>query len=255
MTAPEYVPGHGLLAGRTVLITAAAGSGIGGATARKCLEEGAPCRHLRQARAPSGRNGCRARRARHPVRRDQARTTCSALFAGAIEPNWVASTCSSTTPASAGRSESLEMTDDQWSLVLDVTLNGHDALHARRAAPHVRARQRSDREQRLGARLAGPGGAGALRGGEGGRHGPHALCRHRGSAARRADQCGVAVAGDARRSWPRSPATSCSPSSTSREAFGRDAEPWEIANVIVFLASDYSSYMAGEVLSVSSQHP
>ena len=38
-----------------------------------------------------------------------------------------------------------------------------------------------------------------------------------------------------------------------REAFGRGAEPWEISNVMVFLASDYSSYMTGEVLSVSSQ--
>src|SRR5207247_1041465 len=34
-----------------------------------------------------------------------------------------------------------------------------------------------------------------------------------------------------------------------REAFGRAAEPWEVANVIVFLASDYSSYMTGEVVS------
>ncbi len=42
---------------------------------------------------------------------------------------------------------------------------------------------------------------------------------------------------------------------TRREAFGRSAEPWEVANVIVFLASDYSSYMTGEVISVSSQHP
>ena len=40
----------------------------------------------------------------------------------------------------------------------------------------------------------------------------------------------------------------------SREAFGRGAEPWEVANVMVFLASDYSSYMTGEVVSVSSQH-
>jgi 3-oxoacyl-[acyl-carrier protein] reductase len=42
---------------------------------------------------------------------------------------------------------------------------------------------------------------------------------------------------------------------TTREAFGRAAEPWEIATVIVFLASDYSTYMTGEIVSVSSQHP
>ncbi|UUZ59385.1 SDR family oxidoreductase [Nocardioides sp. B-3] len=39
-----------------------------------------------------------------------------------------------------------------------------------------------------------------------------------------------------------------------REAFGRAAEPWEIANVMVFPASDYASYMTGETVSVSSQH-
>jgi 3-oxoacyl-[acyl-carrier protein] reductase len=41
----------------------------------------------------------------------------------------------------------------------------------------------------------------------------------------------------------------------AREAFGRGAEPWEVANVMVFLASDYASYMTGEVVAVSSQHP
>jgi 3-oxoacyl-[acyl-carrier protein] reductase len=40
-----------------------------------------------------------------------------------------------------------------------------------------------------------------------------------------------------------------------REAFGRAAEPWEVANVMVFLASDYAGYMTGEVVSVSGQHP
>ena len=35
----------------------------------------------------------------------------------------------------------------------------------------------------------------------------------------------------------------------------RWATPEDIADVIVFLASDYSSYMTGEVVSVSSQHP
>jgi 3-oxoacyl-[acyl-carrier protein] reductase len=41
----------------------------------------------------------------------------------------------------------------------------------------------------------------------------------------------------------------------AKEAFGRPAEPWEVATVITFLASDYSTYMTGEVVSVSSQHP
>ena len=39
--APPYPEAHGLLAGKTVLVTAAAGTGIGFATARRCAEEGA----------------------------------------------------------------------------------------------------------------------------------------------------------------------------------------------------------------------
>ena len=39
----------------------------------------------------------------------------------------------------------------------------------------------------------------------------------------------------------------------AQEAFGRPAEVWEVANVMIFLASDLASYMTGEVLSVSSQ--
>ena len=40
-TVPAYLPGHNLLAGKNVAITAAAGTGIGAAAARRCLEEGA----------------------------------------------------------------------------------------------------------------------------------------------------------------------------------------------------------------------
>jgi NAD(P)-dependent dehydrogenase (short-subunit alcohol dehydrogenase family) len=41
---PRYVEGHNLLANKSILITAAAGAGIGFAAARKCVEEG--CRAL-----------------------------------------------------------------------------------------------------------------------------------------------------------------------------------------------------------------
>ena len=39
--APPYPEAHDLLAGRSVVVTAAAGTGIGFATAKRCLEEGA----------------------------------------------------------------------------------------------------------------------------------------------------------------------------------------------------------------------
>ena len=38
---PDYVPGHGLLREKKVVVTAAAGTGIGYATAKRCAEEGA----------------------------------------------------------------------------------------------------------------------------------------------------------------------------------------------------------------------
>ena len=39
--APAEPPPHGLLAGKVVLVTAAAGTGIGFATAQRCAAEGA----------------------------------------------------------------------------------------------------------------------------------------------------------------------------------------------------------------------
>ena len=39
--APKEIAGHGLLTGKVVVVTAAAGTGIGSATARRALAEGA----------------------------------------------------------------------------------------------------------------------------------------------------------------------------------------------------------------------
>jgi FlaA1/EpsC-like NDP-sugar epimerase len=65
------VPGHGLLAGKTVVVTAAAGTGIGGAVARRCLlEEGASIVISDATSVASGRPPTRAGGGvRHPPRR------------------------------------------------------------------------------------------------------------------------------------------------------------------------------------------
>ena len=62
-----------------------------------------------------------------------------------------------------GTAELHEMTDEQWSRVLDVTLNGTFRC-TRAALNHMYAqRARCDRQQRVGDRLAGAGRAGPLR--------------------------------------------------------------------------------------------
>ena len=39
----------------------------------------------------------------------------------------------------------------------------------------------------------------------------------------------------------------------AKEAFGRAADVWEVAATIAMLASDYTTYLTGEVVSISSQ--
>ncbi len=81
---PPYVPGHGLLAGKAVLVTAAAGTGIGFATARRCVEEGRPVvisdKHERRLAESAAELGVQA----HPVRR-HGEEQVQALFDGAVD--------------------------------------------------------------------------------------------------------------------------------------------------------------------------
>ena len=113
----------------------------------------------------------------------------------------------------------------------------HVPLHARRAAPHV--------ERGAAASIVNNASVLGWRAQAGQAHyaaakaGVMALTRCaaiEAAAARRAGQRGGAEPGDAPVPRQGRRPTSCSPSSTTREAFGRAAEPWEIANVIVFLA-------------------
>src|SRR4051812_15478710 len=119
---PEYVAGHGLLAGKSVLVTAAAGTGIGFATAKRCVEEGATVvisdKHERRCGESAAELGvvgipCDVT--------DEA--SVQHLFAGAAEALGGIDILINNAGL-GGTVELHEMTDDQWSIVLDVTLNG-----------------------------------------------------------------------------------------------------------------------------------
>jgi 3-oxoacyl-[acyl-carrier protein] reductase len=249
---PTYVTGHGLLTGKRVLITAAAGSGIGSSTARRCLEEGARVvisdkheRRLAETAAELGVVGipCDVT--------DEA--SVQNLFAAA-KTELGALDVLVNNAGLGGTAELHEMTDDQWSIVLDVTLNG--TMRCTRAALNLMYDQGSgvivNNASVLGWRAqAGQAHYAAAKAGV------MALTR---CAAIEAGPRGVrinAVSPSIAMHANLAKVTSDELLSelTRREAFGRYAEPWEISNVIVFLASDYSSYMTGETISVSSQHP
>ena len=260
MTAPPpYPAAHDLLDGKTVVVTAAAGAGIGLAAARRCLEEGARVvisdwheRRLGETLDDLlGVHGDAVAALRCDVTSED---DVQALLAFAVE-RFGRLDVMINNAGLGGTKSLLEMTDEEWTRVLDVTLNG--TFRCTRAA----LRQ-----------MVAQGGGGAVvnnasvigwRAQEGQAHyaaakaGVMALTR---CAALDAAPHGIRVNAV-------SPSLAMHPhlakvtsdellaELTKREAFGRYAEPWEIANVMVFLASDYSSYLTGEVISVSSQHP
>jgi 3-oxoacyl-[acyl-carrier protein] reductase len=256
--SPAYVTGHGLLTGRTAVITAAAGAGIGGATARRFLEEGARvlisdahARRLKESAAALAEEFGSARIASLPcdvTDEDQVQAlfdTATGLYGGldvVVNNAGLGGTCAL-----------VDMTDEQWSRVLDVTLNGTFRC--------TRAALRAMKETGAGVIVNNASVIG-WRAQTGQAHyaaakaGVMALTR---CAAVEAAEYGVRVNAV-------SPSLAMHPhlvkvttpelleELTGREAFGRHAQPWEVANVMVFLASGYSSYMTGEVVSVSSQH-
>jgi 3-oxoacyl-[acyl-carrier protein] reductase len=249
---PPYVEGHGLLAGKTVVVTAAAGAGIGFATAQRCVEEGATVllsdkheRRLAEAGEALGMPTvpCDVT--------DEA--SVQALMAGAVDRLGRIDVLVNNAGL-GGTAELVDMTDEQWHAVLDVTLNG--TFRCTRAV----LRHMYDRGEGVVVNNASVIGWRAQAGQAhyaAAKAGVMAFTR---STAMEAARHGVRVNAVA-------PSLAVHPflakvtteelleELAAREAFGRSAEPWEVANVIVFLASDYSSYLTGEVLSVSSQHP
>jgi 3-oxoacyl-[acyl-carrier protein] reductase len=252
VTAPEYVPGHGLLAGKVVVVTAAAGTGIGYATAKKAQEEGATVVvsdwHERRLAETAEALGVLGVRCDVTVEEDVQHLLASTVAAHGRLDVLV------NNAGLGGTADLVDMTDEQWSKVLDVTLTG--TMRCTRAALRIM------REQGSGVIVNNASVIG-WRAQEGQAHyaaakaGVMALTRTAGvEGAKFGVRVNAVSPSIAMHAFLAKVTTDeLLTELSSREAFGRAAEPWEVANVIVFLASDYSSYMTGEVVSVSSQHP
>ncbi|MGY0487126.1 SDR family oxidoreductase [Streptomyces sp. WG-D5] len=256
--APQYVPGHHLLDGRSAVITAAAGAGIGGATARRFLEEGARV-------VLSDAHTRRLKESEQALAEEFGADKVTALPCDVTDEEQVTALFAHTAEAHGGldivvnnaglggTSPLVDMADEQWSRVIDVTLNG--TFRCTRAA--LRAFRDTGRTGVIvnNASVIGWRAQAGQAHYAAAKAGVMALTR---TAAIEAAEYGVRVNAVA-------PSLAMHPhlvkvtsaellaELTEKEAFGRYAEPWEVANVMVFLASGYSSYMTGEVVSVSSQ--
>lgn len=254
--APDYPTSTGLLKGKTVLITAAAGSGIGGAVAQRAAEEGATLflSDMHERRLAETADRIAALGFARPdtlvcdvTNEAQVQTLVSSAIAAMGHVDILINNA-----GLGGAAPVVEMTDDQWHKVLDVTLTSVFRM-TRAILPHMYARQKGVivnnasvlgwRAQKLQAHYAAA------------KAGVMAFTR---CSALEAAEHGVRINAVSPSLAMHASLSKVTPPGlleelTEKEAFGRYAEPWEIANVMLFLASDLSSYMAGEVVSVSSQ--
>lgn len=257
MSKPHYPEARGLLRGKTVMVTAAAGTGIGFAAARRAAEEGAAVllsdAHQRRLEDAADRIAAEVGCARPAVCpcdvtvQDQVDALCEAAGRTLGHIDVLINNA-----GLGGEVPVVDMTDDQWSRVLDVTLGSVfrmsraflPAMYARKSGAIVNnASVLGWRAQKGQAHYAAA------------KAGVMAFTR---CAAMEAAEHGVRINAVA-------PSLAVHPNLSKvigedhlaelvkLEAFGRSAEVWEVANVMMFLASDLSGYMTGEVVSVSSQ--
>ena len=258
MTAPTYVEGHGLLADKVVVVTAAAGAGIGFAVARRAVEEGATVviSDVHERRLAEAADALEAVAGVRPVARlcdvrDEADVQ-GLMDAARSEHGRIDVLVNNA--GLGGDTRLVDMADEEWDRVLDITLTG--TMRCTRAALRIMEAQGHGV-------IVNNASVVGWRAQTGQTH--YAAAKAGVMALTRCSA--MEAAGSGIRINCVSPSLAMHPflartssdelleSLVGDEAFGRAAEPWEVANVIVFLASDYSSYMTGEVVSVSSQHP
>lgn len=255
---PEPPVGHSLLAGKTVLVTAAAGAGIGFATALRCAQEGA---QVAISDIHERRLGEAAERIAEVMGEPPLAVICNVtvesdvqMMVDAVVERYGHLDVLVNNAGLGGETSIIDMTDEQWLTVVDVTLNGTFRC-TRAALRHMTARGSGvivNNASVIGWRAqAGQAHYSAAKAGV------MALTR---AAAMDVATSGVRVNAVAPSIAIHEHLAKVSTPEfldelASREAFGRAAAPWEVATVIAFLASDYSTYMTGEIVSVSSQHP
>ncbi|SCX06851.1 (5R,7aS)-5-hydroxy-7a-methyl-1-oxo-2,3,5,6,7,7a-hexahydro-1H-indene-carboxyl-CoA reductase [Mycolicibacterium fluoranthenivorans] len=254
---PKEIDGHGLLTGKVVLVTAAAGTGIGSTTARRALLEGADVvvsdfheRRLNETREELA--GLGLGKVDAVVCDVTSTEAVDALIAGAVEKAGRIDVLVNNAGL-GGQTPVIDMTDDEWDRVLNVTLTSvmratRAALRYFRGVEHggvivnnasVLGWRAQHSQSHYAAAKAGVMALTRCSAIEAVEYGVRinavspSIARHKFLEKTSSAELLDRLAGD--------------------EAFGRAAEPWEIATTIAFLASDYSSYLTGEIISVSSQ--
>ena len=255
-SVPPYVEGHDLLAGKTVLITAAAGTGIGFATAKRCVEEGArvmisDIHERRLAEAAESLEKLAGERVPSRLCNVSKEEDVRGLIEAATSEFGQLDILINNAGL-GGTVNVVDMTDEQWHSVLDITLTGTFRM-TRAVLPHMI-------EHKSGVIVNNASVLG-WRAQVGQAH--YAAAKAGVMALTRCSALEVAEHGVRINAVSPSFAThpflvKTTPKETldqleAQEAFGRGAQPFEVANVMVFLASDYSSYMTGETVAVSSQ--
>jgi 3-oxoacyl-[acyl-carrier protein] reductase len=257
MTIPAYPEPHGLLKGKTVVVTAAAGTGIGFSAAKRAAEEGATVlisdfheRRLGEAADRIAEETGTPRPATF-VCDVTAQDQVDALHAAALAELGRIDVLINNAGL-GGEADVVDMTDDQWSRVLDVTLNSVFRM-SRAFLPTMYAQKSGvivNNASVLGWRAQkGQAHYAAAKAG--------VMAFTRCSAVEAAEH-GVRINAVApsiamHAFLAKVTTDDLLAELSAKEAFGRPAEVWEVANVMLFLASDLSSYMTGEIVSVSSQ--
>lgn len=254
---PPYPKGRNLLAGKTVVVTAAAGTGIGFAAAKRAAEEGATVLisdfHERRLGEAADRIATEVGCARPAtvVCDVTSQEQVDALHAAALQELGRIDVLINNAGL-GGEVAVVDMTDEQWFRVLDVTLNSVFRM-TRAFLPSMYAQGSGaivNNASVLGWRAQkGQAHYAAAKAG--------VMAFTRCSAVEAAEhnvRINAVAPSIAMHAFLAKVTTDeLLAELSAKEAFGRPAEVWEVANVMMFLASDLSSYMTGEVLSVSSQ--